>query len=69
MSSVSFEITNLSTINGNFYALSTVGGPAATNAMLGSYFDWGLPFFYGRSVYAAIDGVMAGGTIGPYNAY
>ena len=69
MSTVSFQITSLNQLNGNFYALSTVGGPAATNPMLGSYFDWGLPFFYGRSVYAAINGKLAGGTLGPYNAY
>jgi hypothetical protein len=69
MSSVSFEIMSLTSLNDNFYAFSTVGGPAATNAMLGAYFDWGLPFFYGRSVYAAIEGQMAAGTIGPYNAY
>ena len=41
MSTVSFQITSLNQLNGNFYALSTVGGPAATNPMLGSYFDWG----------------------------
>jgi hypothetical protein len=69
MSTVPFEIMNLNSFNDDFYALATVGGPAATSAMLGSYFDWGLPFFYGRSVYAAIDGMTAGSTIGPYNAY
>jgi Protein of unknown function (DUF3443) len=69
MSTVSFEITNLNSLNANFFASPTIGGPAATNAMLGSYFDWGLPFFYGRSVYAAINGQMAAGTLGPYNAY
>jgi hypothetical protein len=69
MSTVSFEIMSLNSFNGTFFALSTVGGPAATNPMLGSYFDWGLPFFYGRSVYAAITGKLADGTVGPYNAY
>ena len=69
MSTVSFEVMNLNSFNGNFYALPTVGGPAAANAMLGAYFDWGLPFFYGRSVYVAIFGMSAAGTVGPYNAY
>ena len=32
-------------------------------------FDWGLPFFYGRSVYTAIAGHTAGSAIGPYFAY
>ena len=32
-------------------------------------FDFGLPFFYGRSVYTAIEGRAAGGTVGPYFAF
>jgi len=32
-------------------------------------FDYGLPFFYGRSVYTAIEGRNAGGTVGPYFAF
>lgn len=69
MSTVPFEIMSLNSFNDNFYALSTIGGPATVNAMLGSYFDWGLPFFYGQSVYVAIEGMTAGGTVGPYDAY
>jgi hypothetical protein len=69
MSQVKFEITSVNSLNRNFYASPTIGGPAATNAMLGSYFDWGLPFFYGRSVYTAIEGKTAGTATGPYYAY
>jgi len=32
-------------------------------------FDFGLPFFYGRSVYTAIEGRTAGSTVGPYFAF
>ena len=32
-------------------------------------FDFGLPFFYGRSVYTAIEGRPAGGVTGPYFAF
>ncbi len=32
-------------------------------------FDWGLPFFYGRSVYVAIEGQPAAGSTGPYFAF
>jgi len=32
-------------------------------------FDFGLPFFYGRSVYTAIEGRTAGSTTGPYFAF
>ncbi len=71
--SVPFQIANILNINHmypNDYAIDEVGGTSATIAGLGSgYFDWGLPFFYGRSVYAAIEGRTAGGTPGPYYAY
>ncbi|HEX4182470.1 MAG TPA: DUF3443 family protein [Caulobacteraceae bacterium] len=32
-------------------------------------FDFGMPFFYGRNIYTAIEGRNAGGTVGPYFAY
>jgi hypothetical protein len=68
-STVPFEITNANSLNANYYATPTIGGPATPNAMLGAYFDWGLPFFYGRFVYVAIDGQVAGTATGPYYAY
>jgi hypothetical protein len=34
-----------------------------------SSFDFGMPFFFGRSVYTAIEGRSAGGTLGPYVAF
>jgi hypothetical protein len=58
-----FEITNLNDRNVSYYANDTLGGPASGS------FDWGLPFFYGRSVYVAIDGHTAGSATGPYFAY
>jgi hypothetical protein len=39
------------------------------NINLSDSFDYGLPFFYGRSVYTAIEGRSAGGTTGPYFAF
>jgi hypothetical protein len=70
MSPVSFEIISVNSVNSSFYAVPTIGGPATTNSSLGNdYFDWGTPFFYGRSVYTAIEGKSAGGTVGPYYAY
>jgi hypothetical protein len=68
-SMVSFDIASLKSINNSFYASANLGGPAATNASLGSYFDWGLPFFYGKSVYTAIEGKTAGTATGPFYAY
>jgi hypothetical protein len=32
-------------------------------------FDFGIPFFFGKSVYTAIEGRQAGSTQGPYFAY
>ena len=65
---VNFNVANADSLfqsNPNNTAFNNLaGGPAFT-----SYFDWGLPFFFGRSVYTAIEGVTAAGTVGPYVAY
>lgn len=66
---VKFDITSLNSLSNSFYASASIGGPAATSAALGSYFDWGLPFFYGRPVFTAIEGKPAGSATGPYYAY
>jgi hypothetical protein len=39
------------------------------NVNFSNSFDYGLPFFYGRSVYTAIEGRTAAGTVGPYFAF
>jgi hypothetical protein len=69
MSQVSFSIANLNDINGANFAIDDTGGPAPNIPGFGSYFDWGLPFFYGRTTFFAIQGANAGGTSGPYYAY
>ena len=56
----------------NNSALPGVGGdPGAISAFnaVPHSFDIGLPFFYGRTVYTAIEGRNAGGTVGPYIAF
>jgi hypothetical protein len=65
-----FQVANLNDLSSTDFALNDVGGPAAPITGLGStYFDFGLPFFYGHTVYTAIEGLAAGGTTGPYVAY
>jgi len=63
---VSFSIGNAQTLftgNPTFSAFSNVGGPFPTA------FDFGLSFFYGRSVFTAIEGQSTPGGTGPFVAY
>ncbi|HEY7287686.1 MAG TPA: DUF3443 domain-containing protein [Vicinamibacterales bacterium] len=61
---VSFSIANADNfLNLPDSLLPQIGGPFA------GYFDWGLPFFYGRSVFTAIEGQSTSGGVGPYFAY
>ena len=64
-----FSIANLNSIIGTNYAIADIGGPAPSIMGFGPYFDWGTPFFYGRTIFFALDGVNASGTAGPYYAY
>jgi Protein of unknown function (DUF3443) len=66
----SFSVTNLQALSKSNFALDDVAGGLGANLnLVGNYFDFGLPFFYGRTVYVAIEGMSAGGSIGPYYAY
>ncbi len=67
--SVSFSIGDAVTLfaNPSNSALGTLGGPSGNSAPL--YFDWGLPFFFGRNVFVAIDGATTPSGAGPYWAY
>jgi hypothetical protein len=72
MSNVSFLVANLNALSNTNFAFNDVAGTAATSTgtdMLSNDFDFGLPFFFGRNVFVAIDGQVAGGTAGPYYAY
>lgn len=65
--SVNFTIEAATTLfPTNNYAFSTLGGPGSSNQ-----FDWGLPFFYGKNIFTAIDGasIPGGNLTGPFFAY
>lgn len=74
---VNFSIDNADSLLGNLSdtAFSTLGGPQGTantcsNGNGSCTFDWGVPFFYGRGVFTAIDGqVVSGVGSGPFWAY
>jgi hypothetical protein len=61
---VSFRIESLQSIGGGV-AAAHVGA----NIGLGRVFDWGLPFFFGRSVFVAVAGAPTPRGPGPYWAY
>lgn len=61
---VSFNIANADSLfdNQDYFAFNNIGGDIGDNTL----FDWGLPFFYGRSVYIVIDGQSSNRGDGPY---
>jgi len=66
---VSFTVENAQTIvdaNPTYTAFSTLGGQFSTST---TTFDWGLPFFYGRNVYNAIENHTTTAGTGPYVAF
>jgi hypothetical protein len=74
-----FSVTSANTLftaNPTYTAFSDLAGPntpgtSSSNEIPDGYFDWGLPFFYGKSVYTAIWGVTppSGVPAGPFWAY
>jgi hypothetical protein len=64
---VSFSVANAAALlnaNPGYTAFNNLGAPFVANS-----FDWGLPFFYGRKVYTAIEGASTPAGPGPYVAF
>lgn len=63
-SNVTFTIGNATSLfaSGN-NALGNLAGPAS------NYFDWGLPFFFGRRIFTAIEASVTPAGNGPYYAF
>lgn len=62
---ISFSVANANSLfgHGSNFAFANLGGPNAGT------FDWGLPFFFGRNVYTAIDARSTPKGTGPFWAY
>jgi hypothetical protein len=66
---IEFSVINASELRNSAYAFSNLAGPMPgfpTDKLVPG-FDWGLPFFFGRTVYTAIEG--QGTPAGPYFAF
>jgi len=66
---VSFSVANAQTVadsNASYTAFSNLGGDYSSSS---TTFDWGLPFFYGRDVYNAIENHSTTAGTGPYVAF
>jgi hypothetical protein len=63
-----FTIANANTLlgNANNFAFDNLGGAFGSGT---EAFDWGLPFFFGRTIYFAINGATTPQGSGPYYAY
>lgn len=70
-SNVNFSIANADSLfaNTTAFAYSDLGGPNTPQQGQPSGFDFGLPFFYGRNVYSAIEQQTTPAGPGPYVAY
>jgi hypothetical protein len=60
---VAFNAGNVDTVNATFSVFAEATGSQAGG------FDWGLPFFYGRTVFTALVGASTPGGVGPYWAW
>jgi hypothetical protein len=69
-----FSVANAESLNTSepsFIAFSNLAGvlPSTGNASLTGSFDWGLPFYFGQTVYTVFEGYSSSVATGPYVAY
>jgi hypothetical protein len=69
---VAFNVGNANQLfannGGNNAAIAELGGPNSPPSGCNGSFDWGLPFFYGKNVFTAIENQPVSGTsyVGPF---
>jgi len=67
---VNFNVASARTLFAtNHSAFVNLGGTSGGPPGQDQTFDWGLPFFFGRNVYTAVEGASTPGGSGPYFAY
>jgi hypothetical protein len=62
---VDFTVAGLQSLSND----STIAPIAGSPAGMGAVFDWGLPFFFGRTVFVAMSGAVTPAGPGPYVAF
>ena len=72
---VNFRVANAITLTSSRYniAFDDLAAPSAPSksgtSFMPTYFDWGLPFYFGRNVFTAIEGKVTAGHAGPFVAF
>lgn len=71
--SISFTVGDAQSLfsQANYAVIPALAGPIGEDPANrpSAIFDWGLPFYYGRKVYQAIDGASTPAGIGPFMAF
>jgi hypothetical protein len=67
---IDFSVINASKLSNSAFAFDNLAGPMPRfpDASVPG-FDWGLPFFFGRTVFTAIEGQKTDAGVGPYFAF
>jgi hypothetical protein len=70
---VNFSVANIDTLPAPNWVFDDIAGTSSQigniNGFPSLFFDWGLPFFFGRTLFVAIEGRSTTGGTGPYWAY